>query len=68
MIFEVFWMPRKDGTHLESKLVKYQELKMLSPFSLIHWLEIIVKNALLEIESNQRKIVKLESTPKNPSH
>lgn len=32
---------------------------MFSPYSLIDWLEIIVKNALMEIESNQRKIYKL---------
>jgi len=60
MIFEVFWEPRRDGTQLKSKLVKYQELKNFSPVSLIYWLEIMVKNSLKEIESDHAKLKELE--------
>ncbi|KAL4459792.1 hypothetical protein ABPG74_003318 [Tetrahymena malaccensis] len=52
MIFEVFWKPRPDGQQPRSKLVRYEELKKNSPESLIYWLEVMVKNSVKELESD----------------
>ncbi|EAR90777.2 chromodomain protein (macronuclear) [Tetrahymena thermophila SB210] len=60
MIFEVFWKPRPDGQQPRSKLVRYEELKKNSPESLIYWLEVMVKNSVKELESDDVIIKELK--------